>query len=103
WIFAFFLCHTSFGQSDNPRFEVGRRLVEMEKNLEKNLNQDSLKKICPILKPLTFQFFAGQMESIARSLDQANRALSNNQSPSQAELFADSLCMDISPKLIAFD
>jgi len=35
WIFAFFLCHTSFGQSDNPRFEVGRRLVEMEKNLEK--------------------------------------------------------------------
>jgi len=103
WIFAFFLCHTSFGQSDNPRFEVSRRLVEMEKNLEKNLNQDSLKKICPILKPLTFQFFAGQMESIARSLDQANRALSNNQSPSKAELFADSLCMDISPKLIAFD
>ena len=103
WIFAFLLCHTSFGQSDNPRFEVGRRLVEMEKNLEKNLNQDSLKKICPILKPLTFQFFAGQMESIARSLDQANRAISNNQPPSQAELFADSLCMAISPKWIASD
>lgn len=102
FVSLFFLAFSgfAFGQKDNQRYEVGRRLIAFETEFENVKDLKSIKVVCEKLKPITFYFFSGQLDQCAKTLDLARWICKNQAEPDGKRVFADSLSLTPTRKII---
>jgi predicted esterase len=82
---------SSWVAAQEERYELGRRLRQMEAAWERQEQEAARRKALEFLQPLTRQFFAFRYAEAARSLDRATFALQSPRDPSPARQWAAAL------------
>jgi predicted esterase len=77
--------------AQEERYELGRRLRQMEAAWERQEQEAARQRALEFLQPLTRQFFAFRFAEAARALDQATFALQSPREPSAARQWAAAL------------
>lgn len=90
-----------FGQEDQTnRFEVGQRLQSLERLLDAQPDDAGRKRAVAPLRRATFLFLSGQTMEAGRMLDSARRAAASAKEPEPAILWAESLALKPSARLL---
>jgi predicted esterase len=85
------------------RHELGRRLRAFEEAFEATKDEAARKRAMPYMNKAVQGFFAGKIELVGQSLDQARHALHSTEAPSVAVQWADSLWLKPEKRFLAGD